>query len=96
MMSLSFSAIAATAASPEKIDTLSTYTLQGVQVTSTRATKTTPMAFATLKKSQINNLNYGLDIPYILSLTPSVTTTSTRATASDTRRFACVALTRRA
>ena len=76
MMSLSFSAIAATAASPEKIDTLSTYTLQGVQVTSTRATKTTPMAFATLKKSQINNLNYGLDIPYILSLTPSVTTTS--------------------
>ena len=58
MMSLSFSAIAATAASPEKIDTLSTYTLQGVQVTSTRATKTTPMAFATLKKSQINNLNY--------------------------------------
>ena len=76
MMSLSFSAIAAIAANPEKLDTLNTYTLQGVQVTSTRATKTTPMAFLTLGKQQIEQVNYGLDVPYLLSLTPSVTTTS--------------------
>ncbi len=76
MMSLSFSAIAATAGIPEKLDTLSTYTLQGVQVTSTRATKKTPMAFTTLDKDKIKQVNFGQDIPYILSLTPSVTTTS--------------------
>ena len=76
IMSLSLSAVAAIAGKPEKLDTLNTYTLQSVQVTSTRATKTTPMAFTTLRKSQISELNYGLDIPYILSLTPSVTTTS--------------------
>lgn len=75
-MSLSFSAVAAIAASPERLDTLNTYTLQGVQVTSTRATKTTPMAFLTLGKKQIEQLNYGQDIPQLLSLTPSVTTTS--------------------
>ena len=75
-MSLSFSAVAAIAASPERLDTLNTYTLQGVQVTSTRATKTTPMAFLTLDKKQIEQLNYGQDIPQLLSLTPSVTTTS--------------------
>ena len=76
IMSLSFSAVAAIAASPERLDTLNTYTLQGVQVTSTRATKTTPMAFLTLGKKQIEQLNYGQDIPQLLSLTPSVTTTS--------------------
>ena len=75
-MSLSFSAVAAIAAQPEKIDTLNTYTLQDVQVTSTRATKTTPVAFKTLNQQQIKQVNFGQDIPYILSLTPSVTTTS--------------------
>lgn len=76
IMSLSFSAVAAIAAQPEKIDTLNTYTLQDVQVTSTRATKTTPVAFKTLNQQQIKQVNFGQDIPYILSLTPSVTTTS--------------------
>ena len=76
IMSLSFSAIAAIAGKPEKLDTLNTYTLQDVQVTSTRATKTTPVAFKTLNQQQIKQVNFGQDIPYILSLTPSVTTTS--------------------
>ena len=76
IMSLSFSAAAAIAAQPEKLDTLNTYTLQDVQVTSTRATKTTPVAFKTLNQQQIKQVNFGQDIPYILSLTPSVTTTS--------------------
>ena len=76
IMSLSFSAATAIAAQPEKLDTLNTYTLQDVQVTSTRATKTTPVAFKTLNQQQIKQVNFGQDIPYILSLTPSVTTTS--------------------
>lgn len=76
MMSLTLSAVAAIASNPEKLDTLNTYTLQDVQVTSTRASKTTPMAFQTLSQQQIRQINFGQDIPYLLSLTPSVTTTS--------------------
>ena len=60
----------------ETTDTLRTYELQNVQVTSTRATKTTPMAFKDLNAADIKRVNMGQDIPYLLSLTPSVTMTS--------------------
>lgn len=60
----------------EPTDSIRTYELQDVQVTSTRASKTTPVAFKTLNQQQIKQVNFGQDIPYILSLTPSVTTTS--------------------
>lgn len=59
-----------------KIDTLKTYELQNVQVVSTRATNTTPMAFKNFDKEQIKSVNFGQDIPFLLSLTPSVTITS--------------------
>lgn len=59
-----------------KIDTLKTYLLQDVQVVSTRAEKSTPMAFKNFSKEQIKEVNHGQDIPFLLSLTPSVTTTS--------------------
>ena len=57
-------------------DSLRTYELQSVQVVSTRANKKTPVAYSTLNQNQIKQLNFGLDVPYILSLSPSVTTTS--------------------
>ncbi|MDD7462494.1 MAG: TonB-dependent receptor [Prevotellaceae bacterium] len=60
----------------EKIDTLRSYQLQDVQVVSTRATKKTPMAFSNLNKQDIKAVNKGQDIPYLLTLTPSVTVTS--------------------
>lgn len=60
----------------EKIDTLRSYQLQDVQVVSTRATKKTPVAYADMNKQQIKAVNFGQDIPYLLALTPSVTTTS--------------------
>ncbi len=60
----------------EKIDTLRSYQLQDVQVVSTRATKKTPVAYSDMDKQQIKAVNFGQDIPYILALTPSVTTTS--------------------
>lgn len=60
----------------EPIDTLKAYTLQDVQVTSTRAGKRTPMAFSNISKAEISKVNFGQDVPYLLSLTPSVTTTS--------------------
>lgn len=76
MAALSCAATTSWAADNEPVDSIRTYELQGVQVTSTRAGKKTPMAFSTLTQKQIKQVNFGQDIPYILSLTPSVTTTS--------------------
>ena len=68
---------AATAfAETESADTLTTVELQGVQVVSTRATKKTPVAYSDMTQEQLKAVNFGQDVPYLLSLTPSVTTTS--------------------
>ena len=58
------------------IDSLKAVELQGVQVSSTRASKKTPMAFTDMNRDQIQQVNHGQDVPYLLSLTPSVTVTS--------------------
>lgn len=63
-------------ASAKPVDSLKTVELQDVQVRSTRASKNTPIAFTDMNREQIQQLNYGQDVPYLLSLTPSVTTTS--------------------
>ena len=59
-----------------QMDTLKSVELQDVQVVSTRATKKTPMAFTNMDKEQLKAVNFGQDVPYLLSLTPSVTMTS--------------------
>ncbi len=76
LMAAFIAAISANAANPEKLDTLKTYELQGVQVNSTRATNITPVAYKDLNQAEIKKVNFGQDVPYLLSLTPSVTTTS--------------------
>lgn len=58
------------------VDSLLSVELQGVQVTATRATKKTPMAFTDMSQEQLKSVNFGQDVPYLLSLTPSVTMTS--------------------
>jgi iron complex outermembrane receptor protein len=60
----------------ELVDTSKVHQLQEVQVVSTRASQKTPMAFKDLNKEQIKGVNYGQDIPFVLSLTPSVTISS--------------------
>lgn len=72
------SAATAEAADPKtaKIDSLQSVSLQEVQVVSTRAGKKTPMAFTNFSQKDIKGVNFGKDIPYLLSLTPSVTITS--------------------
>ena len=67
---------AAVAAQAETIDTLKYYSLQDVQVVSTRASKNTPVAYTNMDATQLRTLNHGQDVPYLLSLTPSVTMTS--------------------
>ena len=64
------------AASAEETDTLKSVVLQNVQVVSTRATSKTPVAFTDMDREQLKAVNHGQDIPYLLSLTPSVTMTS--------------------
>ena len=57
-------------------DSLLSVELQGVQVTSTRASKKTPVAYTNMNQEQLKAVNFGQDVPYLLSLTPSVTMTS--------------------
>ena len=68
--------LAATTAHALELDTLKSVELQNVQVVSTRASHKTPVAFTNMNKEQLKAVNYGQDIPYLLSLTPSVTMTS--------------------
>ncbi len=63
-------------ATEAEMDTLKSVELQDVQVVATRASKKTPMAFTNMSQEQLKAVNHGQDIPYLLSLTPSVTMTS--------------------
>ena len=58
------------------IDTLKSVALQNVEVVSIRATRKTPVAFTNMSKEQLRAVNHGKDIPFLLSLTPSITMTS--------------------
>ena len=55
-------------------DSLKVINLQEVQVVSTRATAKTPMAFTNIGKAELKKVNFGQDIPYLLSMTPSTLT----------------------
>ena len=59
-----------------QLDTLKSVEVQNVQVVATRATHKTPVAFTNMSKEQLKAVNHGKDVPYLLSLTPSVTMTS--------------------
>ncbi len=63
-----------------QVDTTKTYELQDVQVVSTRATQKTPMAFSNLSRKQIQQVNYGKDVPSLLNMLPSVTMSSDAGT----------------
>ena len=58
------------------IDSTKLIRLDEVNVISTRVGNLTPVAHTNVSKEQIAELNTGKDLPYLLSLTPSVTTTS--------------------
>ncbi len=58
------------------LDSLDYAEMDEVQVIATRATNTTPVAFTNVTKEQIKKVNFGKDLPEVLSMTPSVVTTS--------------------
>ena len=58
-------------------DTLIVYPdLQEVHINALRATPQTPMSYSNIGAQQLDEQNLGQDIPYMLSLTPSLVTTS--------------------
>ena len=63
--------------SAQNADTLIIYPeLQEVKIKALRASQQTPMSFTNIDKKELEEQNLGQDIPYMLSLTPSVVTTS--------------------
>ncbi len=66
----------AAAAQPAATDTVPAIALSEVEVLGTRASKSTPVAYTNVTAKQIAAANHGLDIPFLLSMTPSVITTS--------------------
>lgn len=61
-------------------DSLKVVNLQEIQVVSTRATQKTPVAFSNVSKELLRKQNFGQDIPFLLTTTPSVLTTSDAGT----------------
>ena len=58
------------------VDTTHVRELQEVTVTSLRAGSKTPIAYKNLDRTQIQTVNFGKDVPSLLSTLPSVTTTT--------------------
>lgn len=67
-------------ANQSRLDTTKVVELQNVEVLGTRATQNTPVAFSEITKQQLNRVNHGQDIPFLLSTMPSVLTTSDAGT----------------
>ena len=59
-----------------KEDTLHLEEMREVQVVSLRATSKTPVAYSNMNREQIEALNFGKDVPFLLSTMPSVITTT--------------------
>lgn len=76
---ITMSMVLAASASAQDLDSLF-MDIEEVQVVSTRANSKTPVAYSDMKKEQIEELNHGKDIPSILNMMPSVTTSSDAGT----------------
>ena len=57
-------------------DSVRMYRLQEVEVTATRATRNTPVAYSDIQREAIARNSYGFDIPSLIALTPSVVATN--------------------
>lgn len=68
------SAICAEIAAPN--DTVDAVVLKELEVTANRATENTPVAYTTVSRKQLEKANDGRDLPFLLTMTPSVIATS--------------------
>ena len=60
----------------QTVDSLRTVELDQVQVEALRGTNRTPMALKNISREEIQQVNYGQDMPMLLSTQPSVTVTT--------------------
>lgn len=63
-------------ATDNKVDTLQSKKLEQIVVSSTRASKNTPVTYSNMGKKEISKRNLGQDIPFLMNYLPSVVTTS--------------------
>ncbi len=57
-------------------DSVRVYRMQEIEVTASRATETTPVAYTDLSRETIARHDFGMDVPSILALTPSMLATN--------------------
>ncbi len=57
-------------------DSISTFEMQQIEVVAMRANSSTPVAYTDISREEISRNNYGLDIPSLLALTPSMIATN--------------------
>ena len=69
-------AITAAAGPAQPEDSVRMYRLQEIEVTATRASGSTPVAYTDLSHEVIARNSYGFDIPSVLALTPSMIATN--------------------
>lgn len=70
------SLIAGNIALAQGVDTTRIYHLEQISVTATRANATTPVAYSNITKGEISKNNFGQDIPFLITMTPSAVATS--------------------
>lgn len=73
-------AVCGNAQEVQKEDSVRVYTMETIEIRATRAGSKTPVAHTNVDKTHIESINFGQDIPYLLSLTPSVVATSDAGT----------------
>ncbi|MFR9495034.1 MAG: TonB-dependent receptor [Rikenellaceae bacterium] len=76
LLILSIAVVCVNVALAESPDSLKVVSMQEVVVSSVRASATTPMAHMEIDKEEISKSNYGQDLPFLLTMTPSVVATS--------------------
>ena len=73
---LSLCALRAEGHTPERVDTTRVYEVELIEVVTTVANQSTPVAQSSLAEEDILNHSYGTDLPTALSLTPSLIATN--------------------
>lgn len=83
----SFCLLALCAAGGAKAQEADSVLIQRVEIVTTRATKTTPIAHSNLSRAEIEEQNYGEDIPALLKNLPSVVISSESGTGIGATSF---------
>ncbi len=64
----------------QQLDTASYYEMQEIDVVALRVKDNTPTAYSEISKTSIDRMNYGQDMPYLMTTLPSVVATSDAGT----------------